>query len=157
MKRIAAIVTLAFAVLAVPAAAMASTSGSGTGGGSNGYTQVIPVRAVCPLPGGIRVKPGQAVQVRYASGQARTMYRKVEGKQVRFFCPAPGRLLKLPLQVCGRTGDLRHAAVKRHVNQIFRIAAVCRQGIRLFVNGNVSAVHGSACASCADGIGQLRK
>jgi hypothetical protein len=94
MKRIAAIITLAFTVLAIPATAMASTSGPGTSGGNNGYTQVNsggPKQVICLPLREIRIKPGLAVKVMHANGRAKATYRKVDGKRVRFFCPIPLR------------------------------------------------------------------
>jgi hypothetical protein len=130
MKRIAAIVTLAFVVLAIPATAMASTSGSGTGGGNNRYAQVNSgglIRVICPLPREIRVRPGQVVKVTFAGGQAQSGYLKAGGKRVRFFCPVPWRFPGPPVLFCGRHGNLRRVVAKRHVYRIFRTATVCRK------------------------------
>lgn len=104
MKRIAATIALASAVLAIPATAMASTSGSGIGGGNSGYSQVNPggPRLVfCPLPRGVHLKqPGQAVQITYSKGRVAEAYRKVDKTIGRFFCRVPRRLPKPPAQVC---------------------------------------------------------
>jgi hypothetical protein len=130
MKRIAAIITLAFVVLAIPATAMASTSGSGTSGGNNGYVQVNPsglIRVICPLSRGIYVKPGQAVKITYANGRVRAAYLKVDGKRVRFFCPIPWRLPRYLVRVCGRHFYLRHVTVRKHVYRVLGDTAVCRQ------------------------------
>src|SRR5438105_4755582 len=103
MKRIATIIALSIAVLAVPATAMASTGGSGAKGDNPGYINPGGPRLVlCPLPRGVHVKhSGQEVQISYENGHAQVAYRKADGKQVRvFFCRFPRRLPKPPVQVC---------------------------------------------------------
>jgi roadblock/LC7 domain-containing protein len=177
MKRIAAIAALAFAVLAMPATAMASTSSSATTGDNSGYAGVNPggpMRVMCPLPRGIRVKQsGQAAQITYAAGQPRIAYRKVRARRIPFRCPPPQRQAVPMVQVCAPglvTFDVQSASgtfteysgphmypgenfdysgtkytVASVSGPVFTVNANGRQ----FVNGGVTFFDGSATAVCA--------
>ncbi len=176
MKRIAAIIATAFAVLAIPATAMASTSSPGISSGKPGYVNPGgPRLVVCPLPWRVHAKrTAQAVKITYAKGQAKAAYKKVDGGQLRFRCPLPRRHPKPPVQVCAPatvtfdmppssgtfteySGPQLYAGEKFDYNgTMYTVASVSGAVFTLeanggrYVNGGVSVVDGSATAICAD-------
>jgi hypothetical protein len=180
MKRIAAIITLTAAALAVPATAMASTGGSGSSNGyNNGYSQVNPggpVRVVCPLSPEIHLKgSGQAEQITYANGQPQAAWQKVYVKRARLFCPLPrGRFPEPPAQVCAAgtvtfsmppssgtfteySGPQLYTGETLNYNDTtYTVASVSGAVFTLnangqqFINGHVGVANGTATASCAN-------
>jgi hypothetical protein len=102
MKRIAAVIATAFALLAIPATAMASTGGPGTSSGNPwGVNPGGPILVACPLPPGVHVQVSaqSAAQITYTNGQVQVQVTAKKAGRVRLRCRFP-RWPQPPTQVC---------------------------------------------------------